>query len=239
MARASSPNPAGANCSASAPSAGKVLWRKNYVQDFGAVFMGETGPAAGATRHGNTGPPVVDGDHLIAQAGGLKGASLVCFNKASGEVVWKSQNDTAGNAAPVIATLGGVRQVISFTALGLIGVDAGDGTLLWRVPLNTRLGRHVITPVVVDDLVIVGSYQLGLVAVKVTRDGANFKAEPAWTSKEVATNFASPVAAGGYVYGVGPRQRCLLRGSPDGQGRVVANRPDPRRRRCGPLPRSS
>jgi len=74
------------------------------------------------------------------------------------------------------------------------------------VPLNTRLGRHVITPVVVDDLVIVGSYQLGLVAVKVTRDGGNFKAEPAWTSKEVASNFASPVAAGGYVYGVGPRQ---------------------------------
>ncbi len=186
--------------------AGQVLWRRDYVQDFGAIFMGETGPAAGATRHGNTGSPVVDGDHLIAQAGGLQGAGLVCFNKASGEVVWKSQNDTAGNAAPVIATFGGVRQVLAFTALGLIGADAGDGTLLWRVPLNTRLGRHVITPVVVDDFVIVGSYQLGLVAVKVTRDGVNFKAEPAWTSKELATNFASPVAAGGYVYGVGPRQ---------------------------------
>ena len=185
---------------------GQVLWRKNYVQDFGAVFMGETGPAAGATRHGNTGSPLVEGDHLIAQVGGLKGAGLVCFDKARGEVIWKSQNDIAGNAAPVIATLRGVRQVISFTALGLIGVDAGDGTLLWRVPLTTRLGRHVTTPVVVEDLVIVGSYQLGLVAVKVTKDGANFKAEPAWISKELASNFASPVAAGGYVYGVGPRQ---------------------------------
>jgi outer membrane protein assembly factor BamB len=186
--------------------AGQLLWRHNYVRDFGAIFMGETGPAAGATRHGNTGPPVVDGDHLIAQAGGPNGASLVCFDKTDGAVVWKSQNDTAGNAAPVIATLGGVRQVISFTALGLIGVGARDGTLLWRAPLNTRLGRHVITPVVVDDLVIVGSYQLGLLAVKVSREGASFNAEPAWISKEAASNFASPVAAGGYVYGVGPRQ---------------------------------
>lgn len=185
---------------------GRLLWRTNYVHDFGAVFMGETGPAAGATRHGNTGPPVVDGDHLIAQAGGLQGAGLVCFTKASGAVVWKSQNDTAGNAAPVLATLGGVRQVIAFTALGLIGVDAGAGTLGWRVPLNTRLGRHVTTPVVMNDLVIVGSYQLGLVAVKVTRDGATFRAEPAWTNKEAASNFASPVAAGEYVYGLGPRQ---------------------------------
>jgi len=182
---------------------GRVLWRKNYVRDFGALFMGETGPAAGATRHGNTGPPVVDGDHLIVQAGGLQGAGLVCLNKSSGELVWKSQDDTAGNAAPVMASLGGVRQVVSFTAGGLIGVDVRDGTLLWRVPLNTRLGRHVITPVVVDDLVVVGSYQLGLVAVRVTRDGVNFKAEPAWTSKELAPNFASPVATDGHVYGVG------------------------------------
>jgi outer membrane protein assembly factor BamB len=185
---------------------GQLLWRKNYVQDFGAIFMGETGPAAGATRHGNTGSPLVAGDHLIAQAGGLQGASLVCLNQASGEVVWQSQNDTAGNAAPIMAILGGIRQVVSFTAAGLIAVDAGDGTLLWRVPLNTRLGRHATTPIVVNDLVIVGSYQLGLLAVKVTRDQADFKAELAWTSKELAPNFASPVAADGYIYGVGPQR---------------------------------
>ncbi len=187
-------------------NSGAVLWRKNFVRDFEAVFMGETGPAAGATRHGNTGAPLMDGDRLIAQAGGLKGASLVCLQKASGEVIWRSQNDTAGNAAPVLANLGGVRQAISFTALGLIGVDAGNGSLLWRLPLNTRLGRHVTTPVVADDLVIVGSYQLGLMAVKVTREGEAFKAELVWTNKEAATNFSSPVAAGGLVYGVGPRQ---------------------------------
>lgn len=190
---------------------GEVLWRRNYVRDLGAVFMGETGPAAGATRHGNTGAPIVDGDHLLAQAGGLQGASLVCFRKANGDVVWKSQNDTAGNAAPVMATLGGVRQIISFTALGLIGVDVRDGALLWRVPLDTRLGRHVTTPVVVDNVVIVGSYRLGLLGVSVTREGAKFKAELAWTSKDAATNFASPVAADGYVYSVGPQQNvyCL------------------------------
>ena len=85
-------------------------------------------------------------------------------------------------------------------------VDAGNGSLLWRLPLNTRLGRHVTTPVVADDLVIVGSYQLGLMAVKVTREGEAFKAELVWTNKEAATNFSSPVAAGGLVYGVGPRQ---------------------------------
>jgi len=196
---------------------GHRLWRRNYVEDFGAIFMGETGPAAGATRHGNTGSPLVDGEHLIVQAGGRPGAGVVCLEKSTGEVVWTSQDDTAGNAAPILAFLGGVRQVISFTALGLIGVDAGDGTLLWRVPLDTRLGRHVTTPVVVGDLVLVGSYRLGLVAVKVARDEKEFKVVIAWTRKDLAPNFSSPVAVDGHVYGVGPSQNVYCVKAVDGE----------------------
>jgi outer membrane protein assembly factor BamB len=77
---------------------------------------------------------------------------------------------------------------------------------------DVRLGDILLhhpaeqTPEGAVDLVIVGSYQLGLVAVKVTRAGVDFKAEIAWTCKEAATNFASPVAAGGYIYGVGLRK---------------------------------
>jgi len=196
---------------------GGRVWRRNYVEDFGAVFMGETGPASGATRHGNTGSPLVDGQHLIVQAGGRPGAGVVCLEKSTGKVVWSSQDDTAGNAAPILAFLGGVRQVISFTASGLIGLNAGDGTLLWRVPLDTRLGRHVTTPVVVGERVLVGSYRLGLVAVKVTRDGGDFKAAIAWTRKDLATNFSSPIAVGGYVYGVGPNQNVYCVKAADGE----------------------
>jgi outer membrane protein assembly factor BamB len=196
---------------------GNVLWHKNYVQDFGAVFMGETGPAAGATRHGNTGAPLIDEEHLIVQAGGLRGASLVCLNKTNGDVIWTSQDDTAGNAAPILASLGGVRQVISFTAVALIGVDAERGKLLWRMPLKTRLGRHITTPVVVDDLVLVGSFVFGLAAVKVTKDGPEFKAETAWISKDAATNFASPVAADAYVYSVGLQKNVYCLKSHTGQ----------------------
>jgi outer membrane protein assembly factor BamB len=193
------------------------VWRRNYVEDFGAIFMGETGPASGATRHGNTGSPLVDGQHLIVQAGGRPGAGVVCLEKSTGKVVWTSQDDTAGNAAPILAFLGGVRQVISFTASGLVGLNAGDGTLLWRVPLDTRLGRHVTTPVVVGERVLVGSYRLGLVAVKVTRDAGDFKAEIAWTRKDLATNFSSPVAVDGYVYGVGPNQNVYCVKAADGE----------------------
>jgi outer membrane protein assembly factor BamB len=196
---------------------GKLLWRVNFVDDFNAVFIGERGPVQGASRHGYTGAPVIDGAHLIAGVGGTNGAGVVKFDKASGKVIWKSQNDVPGYAPPVIATVHGTRQVISFTVEGLIGLDLANGDLLWRVPIKTGFGRHATTPVVVDDMVVVSSHQVGLIGTKVSRDGAHWKAERAWVSKESAVNFASPVAVGNHLYGVGPARNLVCVEIPTGK----------------------
>jgi outer membrane protein assembly factor BamB len=183
---------------------GSLVWRVNYVKDFGAVFTGNTGNAQGAARHGNSASPVVDGTVLYAMVGGTNGASVVAFDKATGRVIWKSQNDAAAFAAPVITDVAGVKQLVAFTVDGVIGLALKDGRLLWRVPLKTVMGRHVTTPVVVDDMVLVASYQLGLVGIKVSRSGDDWQAAQAWVAKEFAVNFSCPVAAGNYLYGLGP-----------------------------------
>jgi len=124
-------------------------------------------------------------------------------------VIWKSQNDIPGHSGPVVATIAGVKQVVSFAAEAVIGLDAGKGTLLWRVPVRTRLGRHVTTPVVVGDMVLVASYQAGLIAVRVRREGDAFAAERAWVSRRWAINFSSPVAVGTHLYGLAPGKTFL------------------------------
>ncbi len=188
---------------------GKVIWRVNFVKDFGAIFIGERGSAVGASRHGYDGAPVIDGDRIIVGVGGQQGASVVCFEKKTGKVIWKSQNDVPGYGPPVIAMICGVKHVVSFTAEAVIGLDTSDGKLLWRVPVKTGLGRHVTTPVIVDDMVMVASHQVGLLGIKISKDGDALKAEKAWTARESAINFASPVAAGEYLYGVGPAKNLI------------------------------
>ena len=182
---------------------GKTVWRVHFVRDFGAEFFGERGPAVGASRHGYCGSPVVDGDRVIVGVGGRKGASVVCFEKRTGKVVWKSQDDVPGYSGPVVATIGGVKQVISFTAEAVIGLDIADGKLLWRVPVKTRLGRHATTPVVSGDRVMVASHQAGLIGIRVARQGEGFRAETAWVDKGAPINFASPVLVGDHLYGLG------------------------------------
>ncbi len=188
---------------------GKLIWRKNFTDDFGAIYIGEKGKAAGASRHGASGAPIIDGEHIIVQVGSASGASIVAFDRKTGAVVWKAENDQTAYAAPVIATIAGVRQFITFTAEGLVALDPRDGKLLWRVPLKTALGRHVTTPVVSDDLVLVASHQVGLVATRVAKNGGQLTAGEAWVNKAMTINFSSPVIVGGNLYGLGPAKNVV------------------------------
>lgn len=188
---------------------GALLWRTSFVKDHQAVFIGESGSAPGASRHGNNGSPLVDGEHLLVNVGGTNGAGVVCFAKRTGAVVWKSTSDQAGYAPPVVAELHGERQVLSFTAAGLVGLRRSDGLERWRFPIRTGFARHVTTPVVQGDIAVVSSHQAGLFGIRITRDGDTWNAATAWSGKESAINYASPVAVDGYLYGVGPRKNLI------------------------------
>ena len=59
-----------------------------------------------ASRHGNNGAPVTI-KHIYAAAGGHEGASLVCLEKATGKLVWKSGNDYAAYAGLMLGKLAG------------------------------------------------------------------------------------------------------------------------------------
>ena len=196
---------------------GKVVWRTNYVDDFGAIYIGEKGKATGASRHGASGSPLIDGERLIAQVGSTRGAALVAFNKMTGAVLWKSQDDQSAYAGLAMGMIAGRLQVVSFTAEGLIGVAPEDGRSLWRVPFKTALGRHVTTPVIFGDLVLVASHQIGLVATRITSRGDGFEATEAWSDRALGFNFSSPVLVGGHLYGLAPGKKVVCVSAREGK----------------------
>lgn len=186
---------------------GRLVWRTHFGTNYGAVFIGEKGNTPGAGRHGNNGAPVIDGDWLYASVGSTQDAGMVCFNKRTGAERWRSGREVAAYAAPVVATLAGRRQVVNFMADALTAFDVTDGRQLWRVPVKTAFARHVTTPVIYGDLVIVSSHQYGLFAVRVEPEASaasGFRATEVWKSTEAAMNFSCPVAVGDTLVGLGP-----------------------------------
>jgi outer membrane protein assembly factor BamB len=181
-------------------ASGKTIWQTSFDQQFGVKFLGSKAREGTASRRGNNGSGVIAGDKLILPVGNTDGASLVCFNKNDGKVLWKSGTDEAAYSSFITATLAGVPQVVAFTADALLGASLEDGKILWRVPLETNAKRHAATPVIDGDNVIVNSHTIGLVAFRVSKDTGGLKAAPAWANQDLKINLATPVLVDGHLY---------------------------------------
>ena len=132
-------------------SSGKIVWNTVLPRGFGGKV-----PLWGFS----TSPLLVDetivegkltGGKLIV-APGAPDAGLVALDAVTGEVVWKSENGRpAGYASPLIATLGGVRQIIFYDEESLGGWNIDTGKRLWELIPKYRGDFNVPTPIPLTD----------------------------------------------------------------------------------------
>ena len=170
---------------------GNVLWRMNIVQKFGAK----------APNWGISESPLVDGNNLIVTPGG-RGAAVVALNKITGTPVWKSQDEPAAYSSAVIAEVGGIRQIIVFTAVDVVGLRSSDGTLLWKYDKVANKVANIATPIFKNGFLFVSSaYGTGCALLKLTAEGGTVKASELYFSKEMMNHYSTSVLVDGTVYG--------------------------------------
>ena len=183
---------------------GRVVWSLSFEQDYHTPYVGSNAKSGTATRRGNNGSPLVDGDAVIIPVGATDGATLVACDKLTGKVLWHSGTDEAAYSAVLVADLGGVRQIIHLNADALTGTDRKTGQLLWRVPVKTGAKRHTGSPVILGDRIIINSFTIGLVSYQVTHSPGGWSATEEWKNPKLAINIATPAHLGGHLYCQGP-----------------------------------
>jgi outer membrane protein assembly factor BamB len=186
-------------------ASGKLRWRKNLKTE----FKGAPGSWAYAES------PLVDGEVVIGTPGGTE-ATLVAFNKKTGDVIWKSaipaSDDArngwqAGYSSAVVADVGGVKQYVQFIASGVVGVDAKTGKLLWRYNMPGNMNTE--TPVLHDNCVYVAEGGNGpkfSALVKLTADGQAVTATKVYQVRDLPNHHGGVVRIGDYVYGTSDNQ---------------------------------
>jgi outer membrane protein assembly factor BamB len=160
-------------------------------------------------QYGTATSPLVDhfgGSSVIAHVGGHDAGALTSFDAATGKPRWQWTGDGPGYGSPIIATFGGVRQVIAQTQKLLVGLDASTGTLLWQMPFTTDFDQNAFTPVVFQDLLIVAGLDWPLTAIRLRLDDGKWIGETAWTNPQTPMFMSSPVLIGGTIYGLTPRR---------------------------------
>jgi outer membrane protein assembly factor BamB len=176
---------------------GKVLWRK-------------PAPAAGPI-FSTSQSPIVDRGLVIAHVGGDKQGALTAFDVNTGAPKWQWAGDGPGYGSPVVAEIGGTRQVITLTFQNLVGVSADTGQLLWKRPFRSRSDVNALTPIVSGSTVIVSGGDAGILALNISRRGAEWVAEDAWHSDDTFFQLSNLSLVGDALFGL----------SAEGRGRYV------------------
>jgi outer membrane protein assembly factor BamB len=144
---------------------------------------------------------LVDRDVVILHVGGHNQGALTAFDPATGAVKWSWNGDGPAYGSPIIADIAGTRQVITFSQESLVGVDASNGQLLWRVPFEARSITNSITPLVYDGrMVIVSGQGKPLTAYTIAKHNDGWTADLAWENPRLSLSFSNAVLVGDAVF---------------------------------------
>jgi len=179
---------------------GEVIWKKDYVDDYGAQVP----------VWGMVGAPLVEGKLLIALVGGEPDAKVVAFDKVTGIEVWRalSSDFEPGYAPPTIVETGGVRQLIIWHPKAIASLDPATGEPYWRQPFEIELALAVATPVFDDGRLLVSSFFNGSMLLALAADKP--AARLVWKGKsdsEIKTDglhalITTPFFDDGHIYGI-------------------------------------
>lgn len=185
---------------------GKLLWKRSFGEEY----------AAFTTHGGRTMSPLVDGD-LVIVSGAVsnwgtnanRSHRIIALDKRTGDVVYVSNPgqrpyDTA-YAAPLIATINGVRQlIVGLGDGGIHSIKAQTGQKIWSF---VAAKRAINTGVAIKDSTVIVSHgdenldinELGMIAALDGAQTGDIKTTK-WAVKGTEFSFSSPLIDGTRVY---------------------------------------
>lgn len=180
---------------------GKVIWQHDLARQFSSPNL----------EWGVCFSPLIDGDLIFTNPGGPKGGSVAAFNKDTGAPAWQALDDLPGYSSPILANMGGTKQVIFLTAQNLVGLEAATGKLLWKFPWQTAYNVNAATPILINAtkgkdslhyVFISSNYGKGCALVKVEGNAAiGFQARSVYQGTQMKNHFSTCVRQGEHLFG--------------------------------------
>ncbi len=178
---------------------GDIRWQRNVLDGFQAENI----------RWGVSTSPYLDGNRLLVNVGG-KGASIVAFDKNSGNTLWQNLDDISGYASPIRIEVAGpdgevVPELVVFCGRALVGVSPEDGSEHWRYEWITTSDMNIATPIYDPKtrlLFVSAARNTGRCSTyRLTATAGSVSSEHVYTNKQMRNHFNSCILLDGYIYG--------------------------------------
>jgi outer membrane protein assembly factor BamB len=177
---------------------GTVAWRNDYSKsiDTSKLFCGTAMS------------PMLEGGGLVVQVGSdIHGGRVLSLDPASGKERWAWTGPGPGYASPIVATIDGVRQIITMTNGSIVGIDAGSGGSLWSIPFADDWHENIVQPVWTGSALVVSGTRQGTHAYSLTRTDSKWQSKQLWKNTDVTMYTVSPVLHDGIIYGMSNKRR--------------------------------
>jgi len=184
----------GGELSCVAAETGRIQWQKNILREFGASNI----------TWGICESVLIDGEKLICTPGG-RGATMVALNKQNGDLIWRAAvpgNPQASYASPIVATVGGVKQYVTFTSNAVIGVRANDGRGMWQDTASANRTANCSTPLFyIDHVFSASGYGTGGALLRLSSSRNETAARRMFATSDMKNHHGGMVIIDGYLYG--------------------------------------
>ncbi|QDU55128.1 outer membrane protein assembly factor BamB family protein [Aeoliella mucimassa] len=181
---------------------GDVIWSHNMPDEYQVEPL----------LWGNSSSPlIVPEQNLVVIAAGQAAEdymnSLYAFDLATGKIQWSTGPPTTSYASPVLATIGGVLQVVHVNESSVGGYRVTDGEELWRFEQpgssSADASCSQAIPLPNDQVLVSKGYGVGarLVQISKSNDGS-FEATTIWEKRVLKTKLSNLVIRDGYAYGL-------------------------------------
>jgi outer membrane protein assembly factor BamB len=184
---------------------GKPRWSVDLIKQFGTDLTTDTSEIA----WGRSGSPLIVDDLVVVPAGGRpdSAVSLAAFRQADGELVWKAGSSQISYASPVLATLLGVRQILSVNEGDVTSHDPTTGKVLWKAPWpGDSSGSATVSqphPLGDDHVLLSKGYSVGVRILRLARNDNVWNADIAWESQRfLRTKYTNVAIKDGFAYGL-------------------------------------
>jgi hypothetical protein len=169
---------------------GKLVWKKHLAREFRQK----------TPTWGYTCSPLVAHGNLIVSPGG-SGGPVAALDPQTGRMVWTGKGDGLNYSSFLLATLGGVEQVIGYDRTTAGGWNARTGQRLWTVKVDASYGYIVPSPVAVGGKLLLTSDQENARLLSFTKSGRTLD-RPAAESADLAPGVSTPCTWGGLILGL-------------------------------------
>ncbi len=165
---------------------GNLKWYRSLTSDYPRI----------ANQVGMASSPILWNDSLIIPMDSDGESFLAAVDTKYGRNIWKIARPKGINwVSPTLRQLGTKAEILFQTGTELVAYDATNGKKLWT--FNTR-GGGIVTPVVVEDKILVPGNGLTCLKSKADGDGV----EQVWQSQKLGSGSCTPLVYKGRVYNI-------------------------------------